>query len=314
MFPKLTNGRVDKQVTNILLAYTNMEYIADAILPAVPNLTEESGYIGEMGNSHLRVYSSKRSLYDESEHRMEFTIDNDKRYHIEYYDREIYIPDRLQSQLQLPFNARRDASISLREAMMLEREVGLATMLTSTAVITNNTTLAGTNKWTDTVNSDPISNIQTACDSVFNASLKEPTDIMLSRSVINALKAHPQVLNYYHNTAQIIDTAKVIAFLISYFDGIKRVHIGRARKISSKPGQTETKANIWGNDCVVFYRPDTPSLFTPSFGYKFSLSGQEQRATTRRHTNDMGDMQRIEWAYQDKILNTDCAYLIKDCI
>jgi len=103
MFPKLSNGRVDPILTKILLAYTNPQYYADRILPTVPGLKEESGVIPKMGNSHLRVYSSKRSLYDEGDHRITFTVSTDDTYKIDYYDLENYVPDRLQKQIAKTF-------------------------------------------------------------------------------------------------------------------------------------------------------------------------------------------------------------------
>jgi len=38
------------------------------------------------------------------------------------------------------------------------------------------------------------------------------------------------------------------------------------------------------------------------------------RAVTRRHQNDKGDLMEVQWAYQDKILDTNAAYLIKDAV
>lgn len=311
-FPQLTNGRVDKQLSNILMAYTNADFIVDQVLPTVPNLKEESGKIASLGNAHLRVYDSKRALWDESGHRMEYTISNSDSYQIEYHDLESYLPDRLLAQLQDPFDGRRDAGVSLSQAIMLERESALATALTSTSLLTNNTTLSGTSQWSDKANSDPLGDIETARTSVHSKTGREATDIIVERRVLVALKEHPAVVNQFTGYSS-VSQEKVIAFLKDYF-GFKRVHVAKSIYVSSQEGQTEALGHVWNKDVIVFSRPDMPSLFAPSFGYSFKLQGQDMRADLRRHSNDLGDILRVMYAYQDKILDADSAYLIKNAI
>lgn len=320
-FPKLSNGRVDPQLTNILLAYTNPSYLAELILPTVPNLKEESGKIAQMGNDHLRVYSSKRSLYDEGEHRINFTINNDNTYAIDYYDLESYVPDRLQAQLQSPFNARNAAQMTVMAGLMLEREDALATQLTSTSVLTSNTTLSGTSQYTDTVNSTPETDFDTARDTIHAASGREPNAVLMNRKVANALRRHPFFLEIAHSTLKggvakgmALSEEALVATLKAWYN-LDFVLIGKQIKVSSKEGQTVTKTTVWGNDVVWFYRPTAPSLFEPSFGYSFQLQGKSRQADIRRHTNDLGDIVRVQWAYQDNILDAaNSAYLIKDAV
>lgn len=311
-FPKLQNGRVDKQVTNVLLAYTNPEFVAPQILPTVPNLKEESGLIASLGNEHFRVYDSVRTLYDESEHRMEFKISNDKRYNIEYHDLELYLPDRLQNQIDLPFNVRRDGGISLMQAMMLEREAGLASAMTSTSILTNNTTLSGTSQFNDFTNSDPASVIEQARTSVQNKTGYEANSILMSRKVFNTLKRHPFFLNLVRGV-NVLSANGLIQLMKDYFE-VENVIIGKTIYNSAKEGQTESLTQLWGNDLVVFYRPQTASLLAPSFGYNFALQGENLRATVRRHHNDKGDILGLDYAYQDKILDVNAAYLVKSAV
>lgn len=311
-FPKLETGRVDTQVTNILLAYTNDEFIAEQVLPTVPNLSEESGKIPVLGNSHLRTYSTKRALYDESEHRMEFTIDNSDTYNIDYHDLSIYAPDRLRDQLQKPFDIKRDAGLSLRQAIMLERETALATMLSSTAILTNNTTLSGTSQWNDYVNSTPEDNIETARTSIQNKIGKEANGMVIGRKVFNTLKRHPFFLNMVRGI-NVLSPDMLTQLLKDYFE-LKYVLVGRSIYVNSKEGQSETKTSVWGNNCVLFYRPETPSLLQPSFGYSFALAGENLRFSTRRHPNDKGDLHTLDYAYQDKVLDVSAAYLVKNAV
>lgn len=321
MFPKVTNGRVDQRLTNVLLAYKNPSYIADRILPTVPGLKDNTGLIPEMGTAHMRVYQTKRALYDESEHRINFTINDDKTYRIDYYDLDSYVPDRLRDQFRAPFNAYNAAQMTVLEALKLERENALATALTSTTILSNNTTLsASTDKYTDTVNSDPETDFDTARDSIQGLTGYEANAVYMSRAVVNALRRHPFFLEIAQSSlkggASKTDALSVNAFvetMKSWYE-LEDVIIGKTIKVTSKEGQTETKGAVWGNDVVFFYRPSTPSLFAPSLGYSFQLLGQNMRTVIRRHKNDKGDLVEAAWAYQDNILDPNCAYLLKSVI
>lgn len=311
-FPTLTTSRVEPQITNILQAYTNDDFIADKVLPSVPNLKEESGKIAGIGNSHLRIYKSKRALYDEGEHRMEFTYTNDDRYQIEYYDLEAYLPDRLRDQAQAPFDVKRDATLIVMQSLMLERENALATALGDTSIVTQNTTLSGTSQFNDYVNSDPAAVIETARTTIYEATGKEANSMIISRAVFNTLKRHPFFLEMVKGV-KVISGSVLIGLIQDYFE-IENVYIGKTIKITSNEGQTETKSVTWGKNIILFYKPAQASILAPSFGYNFTLAGKNLRASSRRHQNDKGDLHRVDWAYQDMILDTNCGYLIKNAI
>lgn len=319
-FPRLSSGRIDPQLSEILLAYTNPSFLADQILPTVPDLSQEAGHIGKMGNSHLRQYSTKRSVYDEGEHRIEFTISNDQTYQIDYFDQSAYVPDRVQNQVQLPFNALNAAQFTVMDAMKLEREIALAAVLTDTSKITQNTTLAGNAQYTDQANSNPEVDFDTARDAVQVGIGREANAVLMSRKVMNALRRHPFFIEIAKfalaggaGKAGTLSESAFMETLKSWYE-LDYVFIGRTIKVTSQTGQTETKGQVWGNDVVFFNRTPSPSLFAPSFGYSFQLAGQNLQTRVRRHVNDKGDIVEVLWAYQDLILDTNAAFLIKNAV
>jgi len=64
----------------------------------------------------------------------------------------------------------------------------------------------------------------------------------------------------------------------------------------------------------MFYKPESPSLFAPSFGYSFQLAGRNINVNTRRGTEDKGDVVEVEMSYQDMIVDANAGYLIKNAI
>lgn len=310
-FPTISQGRVDVPLTNVLQAYTNDQFIAPLILPAVP-VVDESGLIGALENNHLRVYSSKRALYDEGEHRMEFKYTKDDTYQIDFYDREVYLPDRLKNNTKSPFDARRDAGFSVMQALMLERENALATALHSTAVLTQNTTLSGTSQFSDFANSNPDTVIETGRTAVHDAIGREANSMVIGRQVFNTLKRHPFFLEMVKGIS-VLDGAKLMQLIKDFFE-LENVYVASGIKVTSNEGQTETKGKVWSNDIVLFYKPARASLYEPSFGYQLTLAGGNTRTDVRRHPLDLGDIVRVFQAYQDKILDTNAGYLIKDAV
>ncbi len=320
MFPTITSGSVSPQVNNVLMMYRNPNYIAQDVMATVPGLVHENGKIPQMGNAHLRIYTSKRALYDTSDHRLNWTINNDATYQIDYYDLDSYIPDRLQQQLQAPFDAQVAAGKTVMEALMLERENALAAQLTSTSVLTNNTTLSGTSQYTDQTNSTPEVDFDTARDSIQSKTGFEANMMIMSRKVANALRRHPWFMEIAKSAlsggmpkAGALSPQALVETLKAWY-GLDYVLIGNAIKVTSQEGQTETKGSVWGNDVVFAYRAPSASLFAPSFGYSFQLEGQNMRTVIRRHASDKGDVVEVMWAYQDAIIDTNCAYLIKDAV
>lgn len=309
--PKVDTVRTDQLLTNVLLAYTNDSFIADMILPTVPNLKDRTGKIGKLGNSHLRRYKSKRALYDESQHRITFEYSQDDTYSIEDYDLETYVPDAIAGQTRAPFNTRRDAAKITLDALRLERELALAEALHDTTILTNNITLSGTSQFDDYNNSTPGTVIEAGRTSVQNAIGREANGMALSRKVFNTLKRHPYFLNQVQGLS-VLSGSKLIELLKDEFE-LDYVLVGKSIYVNSEEGQTETKTTVWYNDIVLFHRAKEPSILAPSFGYSFQLAGKNVKSTTRREPNaNKGELIGAEMSYEDLILDADAAYLIKD--
>ena len=223
---KVSDVRTDKLLTSILLAYTNPEFIADRILPTVPGIKDDTGDIPQLGNSHLRSYVSKRALFDQSQHRIEFTYSHDQKYAIEYYDLETYVPDRIIEQQESPFDAERDGAFTTMEALKLEREIALSAALTSTAILTNNITLSGTSQFNDGANSDPSSVAETARTTIQGKIGREANRVFMNRKVFNTLKNHPFFLEKVKNTAY-LSGAKLMELIKDEWE-VDEVIVGKA--------------------------------------------------------------------------------------
>jgi len=312
-FPTVVTGRVDTMLTNISLAIVNQEFIHDKILPVVPNLIAETGLIGAYADdTNLRIFESIRSIDDEGEHRIEYKQTNDTSYRIDFHDLEKRIPDRVAAQFQKPFDANRDALTILENLRDLSMENALATVLADATVLTNTSTPS--TLWDDPT-SDPLGDMETAAEAIRAKKGVRPNKCWTNSVVIGKLKGHPQIKEQITGGGVLTtpSTEKVIAIIKEYLN-VDEVHVGKAIKATSKEGQALTKGEVWSDDFGLYYAPNSPSLMTPSFGYRFEINGVKKRVTRRRDKNDQGNMQRLEWAYQDKILDVDSCYLLDQVI
>ena len=94
-----------------------------------------------------------------------------------------------------PFDAERDAIDKLTNHLWLGKEKSLADSLTSTAVITQNTTLSGTSQYNDYTNSDPIGDATTAVETIADAIGRQPDTLIISRKVFRTLPFNIQTVN-----------------------------------------------------------------------------------------------------------------------
>jgi hypothetical protein len=127
------------------------------------------------------------------------------------------------------------------------------------------------------------------------------------------LKRHPFFLEQVKGITA-LTPEKLQELMMRLFE-IEHVFVAKSLKVTSKTGQTVTKGAVWGNDFVMGYRPETASLMTPSFGYTFKMAGKNEQIKIRRElTEDKGDIVEILDSFDQKILNTGAAYLIKSAI
>lgn len=313
-FPTIANSRIDKRLTNVSLEYTNNNFINELVLPKIPNLTADTGYISSYSRDNMRVYDSvmaKRQVSDLSPHRVEYKLGTDKSYAIDYYDHEIVVTDRSKDQTELPFNRMNDARRQLENIRMEIMESALGTVLADATVLTNTSTPSVL--W-DVSTSTPIDNMLTVQGTIEDAIGRLPNRVVTNTSVIRALQKHPEFINRVVNsgTSKTVGKMQVISIIEEEL-GVK-VLVGSTKKVTSKEGQAVTTGGAWSDDFLMYYTPDAPSKHTPSFGYRFDISGGNKQVTTRRDSNDIGDVVKIWWAYQDKILDISSSYLLDQVI
>lgn len=310
-----TRARVDKLLTDVSRRHNVEGLIADEVLTKV-TVEKQTGLIGKYGNEHLRIV---HDLVGGMTKYPEITVDtkNSDRYVLEKHGLKTTISEEEINNEELPFDARKDATIDVTDRLLLGREYALSSILTSTSVLTNNTTLSGTDQFNDYDNSKPLEVFRAARESIYAKTGKD-TEMaggfaIVPWDVMNALCYHPDLLDLYK-------------YVSSVGNGLSREQLKSAMKVdrilvalsqydTSKEGQTASIAPTWGKDIVFGYAPRTGSKRIQSLGFNVRQTGADVRTFVKSIDDPPNsEMILVDHMYDDLITDTGAGYLIKDAV
>lgn len=210
------------------------------------------------------------------------------------------------------FDALSDAVENIQERMELVNEKNLATMLSDTAIVTQNQTLSGPSQWSDTANSDPINDIKTAIQAIRGSALVMPNSMWFDMSVWLTLMDHPAVVDRVRGAVvQEINVAMMKRLLAPY--GIQNIYIAKATENTGGEGASDSLSSVWGKHAWLGYITNNPGYKQVNGGYKFAL--RNGRVVTREEKANPPGTEVVNADYYEHILLSDtCYYLFKNAI
>jgi len=315
--PAPTSGYQDPQLSTLSNIHRNRRYIAERIAPVLP-VKKETGKVRGFSNDHLRTYNLTRA-YGASSNRMAFELTDQANWNIEERDVEVAIDYREIDQYDAPYDAQRDATIMVTETMWLDLEVAFAAQLTATATITNNETLAGGDQWSDFVNSDPLSKIEDAIEAVRGKIGIRANKAYMGRAVFSKIKFHPDIVDRVKFVGSGSRDESAIERAIAELFDLEELIIGDNINVTSKKGQTNTKADVWGKDFGVFYQAPRATIMEPSFAWtpRISTGGRfrgQRSIDTREENGGKSTVVRCTDNFDVLIVDTDAAFLYKNAV
>jgi len=194
------------------------------------------------------------------------------------------------------------------EILLTNYEGRTATLFTTTSNYASSsyyTSLTGTSKFSDFVNSDPEGVIEDAREQVALGA-GEPNAIMIPVNIWRTIRRHPAIraAMLESNNSQITEDGfpKTLWGLNTHFAG--------ARQVTSMPGLTETLARIWGNNIWVGVVNPHPNRRTMSFAYTIVEDGLKSEVYEDKARKS--DVVRVQHQVSDEqvVCNT-AGYLIQ---
>lgn len=296
---------VDPALSNVSVAYTNEEYIAELLFP-VHSVGRQSGKYYKFNKASLRRNKTKRAPGSKS-NEVEYGLSTDT-YNSEDHALKEKIPFEVIEQADDALDPETDAAESVTEMLMIDKEVTLAASMSDTAIITQNVTLSGTDQWNDYDNSDPFDDIRTAINTVQAATGKRPNTMVLGQAVFNKLIDHPDVVDRVKYTSGTSITKEMIARLFE----LKQVFVGSAVQNTAAEGQTDSLAFIWGKHAWLTYIAPTVKLKQLTFGLHITYKTRE--AEKWDDTDAKSRYVRIHDNYVQKFVAADVCYFIKNAV
>jgi len=253
---------IDPILTGIAIAYKNEAYIADQVLPRVPVGRQEfKWYKYDLGET-FRIPStlvSRRGQPGEVEFGFTEAVGAAIDYGIEDAIPQADIDNAPDGYDPVKYAAER-----LTDIVLLDREQRVANIVLDAASYTtgNSTVLSGTSQWSDYTNSDPVTDILTALDSI----VMRPNTIVLGQAVWSKLMLHPKVIAACYGSASTtgIVTKSVLADKLE----VQQILIGRSWLNSARQGQSASLSRVWGKHAALLHiNPLARAGTIPTFGF-----------------------------------------------
>ena len=306
--PVINSVKFDQLLTNVSLQFAAAPegYLADKVLPPVPVAKESAAY-WVYDKSRLDAPDSKRAPRSQY-NRIDWNVTTDT-YLAEQYGLEGEIDDEERKNAASPLDLDVDTTEIVTDMVLNNREKRVADLVLSTAVITNNITLAGGDQWSDYANSDPLDDVKTARTTIYiGAPGYAPNVMLMGYYAFEALKLHPDIKEIIKYTERAIVTRQLLA---SVFE-VDEVLIGKVIRRTSKEGAADAFTDVWGKDVLLFFRENRPSLKRVSFGYQMRTS--DLRVFRYREDKRDTDVIRVSEKQDEKIVSGAVAYLIKAAV
>lgn len=304
--PTRHDVHVDAILSNVAVAYRNMDYIMANLAPWVKvNKLSDKYFI--FGKESFRVENTSLRAFGKPAREVDYTLSSDS-YSCNAHAFKHFIPKDIEDNADTPLNLQTAATRFLTDKLQLAIEYAGAASLFVTGTYTNKVTLAGTAQWSDAANSNPFDDVETAIDTIQKAVGKKPNKMAMGYAVYKIIRNHPDVLDRTKYVSKESITPETLAAAF----GVEQVLVGRAIYDSAVEGQTASLGYVWGKNVLLGYVESSPSIESPTLAYTFGT----QPVQIRKWWNEDRKATAIEAEaiYHAKVVDEKAGYLIINAV
>lgn len=304
---------IDQALTNLSIAYSNDDYIADKVLPKIP-VDKHSDKYFVFGKEYLRIREAHvrpGALADE----LDYTLSTNPYYATRRAKRH-FVTEFERRESDDPLDPEFDSTEALTETLKLIWENDTASFLTSSANLTNYTALAGTTQWSDYVNSAPLTNIKTARISVRYNALKRANVALIPYDVALTLADHPSIKDLIKYTDAKSLTEGGLPPVIRGLTVLEPAAISD----TSVEGRAFNATAVWGKNVIIAYiSPKRAGKRVLNLGYTFVAPDEITGASdlnTRKYREEArgGDWIEVAMTYDVRLVSSGAGYLFQTVI
>lgn len=301
---------VDPMLTSVAIAYSNDEYIAEKIFPSFA-VAKQSGKHFIYDRARFRANENRRAQGSPS-NEVTLALTTGQPYFAEDHALKQFVADEDVDNAITPTDPFVDATENTTDMQMVAREIELATALTDTGTMTQNTTLAGTAQWSDYTNSNPIGDVRTGMQTIHSSIHVNPNVLILGKQVYDKLVDHPQFIERVKYSQLGVMTPELLARIF----GVDRVIVGGAGKNTAAEGQTDAMGYIWGKHAILAYVAPSvkPKLMTLGLTYTWKTMKVEKLRGSNEEDRKGTYVRVGDHYYDQQIVSALAGYLIKNAV
>lgn len=204
------------------------------------------------------------------------------------------------------------AASGVTNLIMLDREIRVANLVQASGSYAAGLSiaLAGTDKWSDYVNSDPISDILAALD----LPLMRPNTMVIGQAAWTIVRMHPKVVQAVFKSAQSagVVTRQQLADVLE----ISKILVGGSRVNNARKGQAPNLLPTWGKHCSLLYiNKEAAMQKQPTFGFTGQWGGRVAGTIAEPKTGLRGSQcVRVGESLKEVICAPHAGYLFQNVI
>ena len=303
---------IDVPLSNIAVqAFSTGDFVGPRLFPTVPVGKQSGNYYTITKNTWLRTPQSTLRAPKTAPRRVEFDVSSDQYFAHNY---------ALAGENAFEVLASADAPLMLRarttrkvvEDLMRDMEQRIANKVTSITNIGSGVSLAGANKWSDYVSSDPVADVSTGHAFIRNNTGVVANTMLIDFDSYQIVRRHPVLLDMFKytqggllNDAELKEVFRVGTLLVP-----------TAIRNAALEGGTASIVNIWGNNALLCYVGPAGGMETVTFGLGFQWRDPELPApfvASVYNDPDPGkktEITEVGYYADEKIVAAQLAYLV----
>jgi hypothetical protein len=314
MNPTPKDVRIDPLLTKISLGYKNqdIDFIAEKLFPIIP-VKKDAAQIATYRRDNMRITKTLRAPGVPA-NKVDHRVSIGDHYSLEEHALSEDVADELKENADIPIRPEMDAAENITEKLWLTKEKAVADVVRDTGIMTQNTTLSGTDQWSDYANSDPFDDVKTAITTIRSGSGKIANTMVIGFDVYQTLLQHPAVQEKIKFV--MVTSPDQIKVRLAELFGIKTLLVGQAQYEAGNEGQADsaTLTDIWVEDCIICYVDSNPGLKSRSLGMTYQKTGKKRSIDKWYEIANKATTIRCTDKYDQKLIDAKCGYLINDAI
>lgn len=261
---------VQPRLTQIAMAVKPTGFIADLVCPRVPVPAEKFIYT-KFAVDEMHTIPDTRVGRKSQPNQVEFggTDVNDA---TEDFGLDDFVPNKdIRSAEGTNYDPMAQAAENVATLVEMSREQRVANLFfaLNTYAAALRTTLAGGSQWSDYANSDPL----TAILSAFDSMLVRPNVAVFGQATWTKLRMHPKIVAAVQQQGTQLAAGAVAREAVRELLELDEVHVGSSFYNASKKGQAASYSRMWGKHAA-FLRIERSVRNTQSPLPTFALTAQ----------------------------------------